>query len=200
MTRTTAFLVGAPLAFAALLTLHPMGTGDMFDAVSQNVTPWLIVHYGGAVGFPLMALVIWLLIRGLPGRAATVARFALPVYAVFYGAYEALFGIATGIIADAGNDLRGAEREGAAAAVEAITTSPVVGEPGLFVSVGSVAWWVAVSGALVALKRAGVRRSALVLFGLGGLLTFHVPIGPPALVCLSIAAYMIERRRILVAS
>jgi hypothetical protein len=46
-----------------------------------------------------MALVIWQLIRDLPGRAATVARVALPVY----GLYEALVGIATGIAADAGS-------------------------------------------------------------------------------------------------
>jgi hypothetical protein len=195
-----AFLVGAPLAFAALLTLHPMGAGDMFDAVSENVTPWLIVHYGGAVGFPAMALVIWLLIRDLPGRAATVARCALPVYAVFYGVWEALFGIATGIIAGAGNDLAGAEREGAEAAFNSIISSPLVGEPGVFVSIGSLAWWTAISAAILALKHAGVRRSALVLLGLGGLLAFHVPIGPPALVCLSIAAYMIERHRARVAA
>ncbi len=88
------------------------------------------------------------------------------------------------------------EREGAAASVDAIITSPMVGEPGVFVSVGSIAWWVAISGALVALKNAGVGRSTLVLFGLGGLMAFHVPIGPPALVCLSIAAYAIERRRV----
>ena len=74
MSRTTAlraFLVGAPLAFAALLTQHPMGTGDIFTGVSENVTPWLAVHYGAAVLFPLMALVVWLLIRDLSGRAAT---------------------------------------------------------------------------------------------------------------------------------
>jgi len=195
-----AFLVGAPLAFAALLTLHPMGTGDMFDAVSENVTPWLIVHYGAAVGFPAMALVIWLLIRDLTGRSATIARCALPVFAVFYGVWEALFGIATGIVADAGNDLDGAQREGAEAAFNAIVSSPLVGEPGVFVSVGSLAWWTAISAAIMALKHAGVRRSALVLLGLGGLLTFHVPIGPPALVCLSIAAYTIERHRARVAA
>ena len=195
-----AFLVGAPLAFAALLTLHPMGTGDMFDEVSENVTPWLLVHYGGAVGFPAMALVIWLLIRDLPGRAATIGRFALPVYAVFYTVWEAIFGIATGIIADAGNSLSGTEREGAAAAVDAIIASPIVGESGVFVSIGSLAWWTAISAAIMALKHAGVRRSALVLLGLGGLLTFHVPIGPPALVCLSIAAYLIDRDRARVAA
>ena len=43
------------------------------------------------------------------------------------------------------------------------------------------------------LKHAGVRTAALVLLGLGGLMTFHAMIGPPALVCLSAAAYMIER-------
>jgi hypothetical protein len=198
MTLTTAhraFLVGAPVAFAALLTLHPMGTGDLFDEVSRSVTPWLIVHYGGAVGFPAMALVIWLLIRDLPGRAATIARFALPVYAVFYTVWEAIFGIATGIIADTGNGLSDTQREGTAAAVDAIVASPIVGEAGVFASIGGLAWWVAVSAAIMALKQAGVRRSALVLLGLGGLMTFHVPIGPPALVCLSIAAFMIDRHR-----
>jgi hypothetical protein len=198
MTRTTAlraFLVGTPLAFAALLTQHPMGTGDMYTEVAANVTPWLLVHYGGAVLFPLMAVVIWALIRDLPGRAASIARVALPVYAVFYGVWEAIFGIATGIVADTGNGLSGAERDGAAAVVDTIIASPIVGEAGVFVSIGSIAWWVAISAAIMALKHAGVRRSALVLLGLGGLLAFHVPIGPPALVCLSIAAYMIERHR-----
>ena len=198
MSRTTAlraFMVGAPLAFAGLLTQHPMGTGDMYTEVSQNVTPWLAVHYGGAVFFPLMALVIWLLIRDLSGRAATIARFALPVYAVFYTVWEAIFGIATGILADTGNDLGAAEREGAAAAVDNIVSSPIVGEAGVFGSIGGLAWWVAISAAIMALKHAGASRVALVLLGVGGLMTFHVPIGPPALVCLSGAAYLIERRR-----
>jgi hypothetical protein len=142
-----------------------------------------------------MAVVIWALIRDLSGRAATIARVALPIYAVFYTVWETIFGIATGIAADSGNGLKGAERDGAAAVVDTIVASPIVGESGLFVSIGSIAWWVAISAAILALKHAGVRRSALVLFGLGGLLTFHVPIGPPALVCLSVAAYMIERHR-----
>jgi hypothetical protein len=193
-----AFMIGAPLAFAALLTQHPMSTGDFYAGVSENVTKWLAVHYGGAVFFPLMALIVWLLVRGLGGRAATVARIALPTFAVFYGVWEALFGIATGMVADAGNGLGTAEREGTVAAFDAIVGSPLVGEMGVFVSVGSIAWWVGISAAIMALNQAGVRRAALVLLGLGGLLTFHVPIGPPALLCLSAAAFMIERRRLLV--
>jgi hypothetical protein len=142
-----------------------------------------------------MALVVWLLIRDLSGRAATIARFALPVYAVFYTVWETIFGIATGILADTGNDLSGAEREGVGEAVNAIVSSPLMGESGVFVSVGSLAWWTAIAAAIMALKHAGFTRPPLVLLALGGLLVFHVPIGPPALVCLSIAAYLIERHR-----
>jgi hypothetical protein len=197
MSRTTAlraFLLGAPLAFAALLTQHPTGDGDLYATVSDNVGPWLAVHYGGALFFPLMALVVWLLIRGLSGRAVTIARVALPVYAVGYLVFEALFGIATGILANTGNHLSGAERQGVVEAVNDIAGSPMVGDPGVFVSVATLAWWVAISAAIMALKRVGVRPAALVLLGLGGLMTFHAILGPPALVCLSAAAYIIDRR------
>ena len=135
MTRTTAiraFVVGAPLPFAALLTQHPMGGGDLFELVSDNLTTWLTIHYAGRVFFPLMALVVWLLIRDLPGRAATIARWALPVFAVFYTVWEAVFGIAIGLIAQSGSDLSGAERAGAAAAVDHIVASPLFGEAGAF--------------------------------------------------------------------
>jgi hypothetical protein len=198
MSRTTAlraFLVGAPLPFAALLTQHPMGTGDLFTEISGSVTPWLVIHYAGAIFFPLMALVVWLLIRDTSGRAATIARVALPVYAVFYTVWEAIFGIANGMLADSGNHLSGAERQGVAETVEDIVSSPFFGESGVFVSVGSLAWWTAIAAAIMALKHAGATRLPLVLLGLGGLLVFHVPIGPPALCCLSAAAYVIERRR-----
>lgn len=198
MSRNTAlraFLIAAPPPFAALLAQHPMGGDDLFTEISGSVTPWLLIHYSGAVFFPLMALVVWLLIRDIPGRAATIARFALPVYAVFYTVWEALFGIANGIIASAGSDLSGAEREGASKALDAIVSSPLVGETGVFSSIGSLAWWTAIAAAIMALKQVGVGRVRLVLLGLGGLLVFHVPIGPPALCCLSAAAYLIERHR-----
>jgi hypothetical protein len=195
MTRRTAFMVGAPLAFAALLTQHPMGAGDFFEAVADNVTPWLMVHLAGAVLFPAMALVIWLLIRDIPGRAAAVARIALPIYAISYVVFEAVMGIAAGVLAHAGNDFEGAQRQGLAEAINTIPTSPIVGESGVFSSVGSVAWWIAISAAIMALKSVGASRKSLVLLGLGGLMTFHVLLGPVVLVCLSAAVYLIERRR-----
>ena len=198
ITPRSAFLIGAPLLFAALLMLHPMGGGDFATLVSENLTPWLAVHYGGAVLFPLMGYVVWLLIRDLPGRAATVARIAIPVYAVFYAAFEAMMGIATGVMSQQGNGMTGAERDGVAEAVNAIPTHPIVGDGGLFAAVGSVAWIVAITGAILALRAAGVRPGALVLLGIGTFMAMHVPpFGPIALVCLSSAAFLIERRRSL---
>ena len=194
-TIRSALLVGAPLAFAALLMLHPMGGGDFATLVSENLTPWLTVHYGAAVLFPLMGYVIWVLIRDLHGRAATVARVAIPVYAVFYGAYEAMMGLATGIMMQQGNGMTGAERDGVAEAVNAIPTHSIVGDGGLLSTVGSIAWITAITGAILALRAAGVRTPALVLLGLGTLMAIHIPpVGPIALLCLSGAALMIVRR------
>jgi hypothetical protein len=183
--RLQAFLVTAPLAFAALLTQHPTGGGDFYSEVADNLTPWMTVHYGAAILFPTMALVVWLLLRGLPGRAAAVARVALPVFAVLFGVYEANVGIAGGLAADAGSR----------ATFDAIVSSPVVGESGIFLSVGSIAWWTAISGAILALRQAGASAASLVLLGIGGLMVFHALAGPFALVALAAAAYLIERRR-----
>ena len=53
--RTTAFLVGVPLAWGILLLFHPTGEGDEFYPVLQDqVTPWLVVHIGTMIFLPLM--------------------------------------------------------------------------------------------------------------------------------------------------
>jgi hypothetical protein len=187
-TARRALLVGAPLAFAALLMLHPTGGSDFAVLVSENLTAWLAVHYGAAVLFPLMGYLLWVLIADLPGRAATVARYAIPVYAVLYGVYEAMVGLATGLATQEGGDR-------VAGAVNGIATHPIVGEGGVLPTAGGLAWIVAVTGAILALRAAGVRTSALVLLGIGTLMILHIPpIGPVALACFAGAAVMIVRR------
>lgn len=200
MSLTTArkwLLIGAPLAFAALLQkFHPVGGDDFYTLVSENTTDWLTVHYGAAVMFPLMGYLVWLLVRDIPGRAATVTRVALPIYAVFYGVFEAMVGLASGMMAQQGNGMTGAAREGVAEAVNGIVTHPILGDAGLFTSIGSVAWLVAITGAILALRQIGVGRRALILLGLGTFMAVHVPpIGPVALLCLSAAAFLVERHR-----
>ena len=66
----------------------------------------------------------------------------------------------------------------------------------MFGSIGGIAWVVAVVAAVVALKRAGVGTTALVLLAIGGMMIMHVPpFGPVALVCLGGAAFLAERSR-----
>ena len=140
---TRAWMIVAPLVFAALLIAHPMGD-TFYAAASEHNTAWLTVHVGAAVFFPLMAAVVWCLLRGLDGRAALVARGSLLVFAVFYTAWEVMTGIATGVLAGAG-DVEGVER---------ITTHWISGELGLFNSVGALAWTAAIAAAVVALRDA----------------------------------------------
>ena len=102
-----------------------------------------------------MAAVVWRLLRGVGGRAAGVARAALAVFAVAYTAWEVMTGIATGVLAGAG-DVQGVER---------ITTHWISGELGVFNSVGLLAWTAAIAAAVVALRAAGASRGLLI--GLG---------------------------------
>jgi hypothetical protein len=69
----------------------------------------------------LIALAIYLLTEGLEGRAVSVSRWAKGVFAVFFSAYDAAAGIATGYA------LRAAQRlsaEGQAAVYEAVKDMP----------------------------------------------------------------------------
>jgi hypothetical protein len=174
----------APLGFAALLMAHP--TGDTFyEAAGAHNTAWLTVHVGAAVLFPLMAAVVWRLLRGVPGPAARIGRGALVVFAVSYTAWEVMTGIATGVLAGAGD----------ADGVERITTHWLSGELGVFNSVGSLAWTAAIAAGVVALRAAGARPAVLVGLGLSALMVMHVPpIGPLALTGLAAAAMLGQSR------
>jgi hypothetical protein len=177
----------APLGFAVLLLAHPMGDGSLYAVASRHVTTWLVVHIVAAVLFPAMAAVVWHLLRDLDGVAATVGRVALPVFAVFYTAWEVMTGVATGVLASAGE----------AKAVDHLASSPIAGELGLFNSVGALAWTVAIAAAVLAWRRAGAPRGTLVALGASSLMVMHVPpIGPVALVCLAGAVVSLRRVRI----
>lgn len=184
-----AAMAGAPVAFAGVLLLHPNGGSDFADLVARDPTRWIGVHLAGALFLPLMALVVWRLVRGLDGRAARVARVALPVFVVAYGTWEALVGIAAGVMTREGGPA-------VAGAVNALATDPVVGELGVINAIGALAWLVAIWAAVVALRQAGVGAVALVPLALAALMVQHPPpVGPAVLVGLGFAAWSIERLR-----
>ena len=188
------FLVGVPLAWAVLLLFHPGGDADtIYLSIQDEVTRWLVVHIGMMLFIPLMAVVVYLLLRGVEGTAARVSRIALVPYVIFYSAWETLQGTANGILADKVNGLPETERATGADLVQDFAESPLVRDLGVFAIIGSLGLITALIAAGVALRRnAGAPLSVAVLLGLSGfLITAHPPPYGPVGLVLFIAAVLL---------
>jgi hypothetical protein len=101
------------------------------------------------------------------------------VFVVFYGAGDALLGIATGILARGAGDLSTEVREGRAEVIAMLFEDPVAN---VLYSVSELGWLVGLLAAVVALYAGGSPRFPLVLLVLSGcvLLVFDhpAPYGP----------------------
>lgn len=191
-----AFLIGVPLAWAVLLLFHPSGDGtQIYQDIEGNVTAMLVVHIGTMFFIPLMAAAVYLLLRGVEGTAARVARFALVPFVVFYGVWEALQGIATGLLTSEVDDLSGSQVTTGETLIQDFAENPLVRDFGVFSTIGSLSLIVALIAAGVALRRAGAPQPVAVLLGISGvLITAHPPpFGPTGLVLFVIAVVLYAR-------
>jgi hypothetical protein len=188
-----AFMVGVPLLWGILLLFHPVGD-EFYTTIEDHLTRWQAVHLGSMVFIPLMAGVMFLLLRGVEGTAAWVGRIAVAVFAVVYLVFEALVGIGAGLLVDNLNGLPAAER---ADAVDDYMDSQIIT---VFETVGSAGWIFASIAAAVALSpRADGGRSVAVvlLLVLSAVpITFHVtPFGPVGLTLFIAAVVLVVRNR-----
>jgi hypothetical protein len=71
---------------------HPAGVADAVERGGWFM--WFHIIQLPLTG--LIALAVYLLIEGLEGRAVSASRWAIGVFAVFFSAYDAAAGIATG--------------------------------------------------------------------------------------------------------
>jgi hypothetical protein len=192
--KQLAFLIGVPLAWAVLLLFHPIGSGDLYDEVRDEVTRWQVVHVGTLFFIGLMGLAVYLLVHELPGTAARVSRWAAAVFVLFYGAWEAVAGLAVGALVQYTNGLPPAERSTGSDAIESLNDNAIVGDFGLLGSIGALAWITAVIAAAFAVRRAGAPLAAAVLLGLSAILANHPPpTGPIGLVFFAAAVVLIAR-------
>jgi hypothetical protein len=193
----TVFIVSVPLAWAVLLLFHPSGdAGSIYADVHDDVAAMLVVHVGMLLFIPLMAAVIWLLIRGIDSTAARVSRIALIPFVVFYSAWETLQGIANGVLVDEVNGLPEADRALGADLIQSFAESPMVRDFGVFAILGSLGLIVAILAAGMALRAdAGAPAWVPVMFGIAGLLiTGHPPpTGPLGLVLFVLAFILFTR-------
>lgn len=189
-----AFVIGVPLLWAVLLLFHPGGEGtEIYLDAQDNVTRFLVVHIGMMVFIPLMAVVVYLLLRGVEGTAARVSRIALVPFVVFYSAWEALQGIGVGILVNELNGLPQAEPALREDLVQDFAEHVLIGPFGVFGSIGSMGLIVAAIAAGVALyRRAGAPVYVPVLLSISGLLiTVHPPPYGPTGLGLFIAAVLL---------
>ena len=191
-----AFLIGVPLAWAALLLFHPLGEGEMYAGLQDDVSRWLVVHVGTMIFIPLLAVAIYLLVRGIENTAAQVCRIALATFALFYTAWEVLMGIGTGVLVQAVNGLPAAERATGSNLVSEFTENIFVRDFGVFNIIGSLSLITATIAAGIALRRqAGVPLSVPILLGLCGfMIAAHPPpFGPIGLVLFTAAVLLYAR-------
>ena len=190
------FLVVPPLALAAVLLFHPPGGDPVYEGVRGDVDAWLFVHIGMLLALPFLGIAAYLLLDGLHGLAALVSRVALVFFLVFYTAYEATVGVATGVLVDHANGLTGAEQAAVGDAIQELNRNAVLSDPSVALALGSLGWIVAMVAAAVALRRAGAGWTITVLVVLAAAFAVHPPpIGPIALVCFVAAAVLLERSR-----
>jgi hypothetical protein len=70
-----AFITVPPLVLAGVLLMHPNDEGDtIYESVRPIVDNWILVHIVLLLAFPFLILAAFMLLGGLTGRAAPVAR------------------------------------------------------------------------------------------------------------------------------
>lgn len=95
---STIVLVALPgLALAAVGHLvHP---GSLDESTARA---WWTVHVYLVPVFPLISLALWVLLRGVAGPVAALARVAAYGFATFYTALDVLSGIGAGLVVETG--------------------------------------------------------------------------------------------------
>jgi hypothetical protein len=189
------FLIGTPLAWAVLLWFHPNVAADnVYRDLRDDVNTYLIVHVGTLIFIGLMGVALYMLVRDLPGRAATISRLAIGPFVLFYSAWETVIGLATGALVQHANDAPPGQRPAVSDAIQALGANGIVGESGVVGIVGGLAWVIAVIAAAVAVRRAGAPILATVLLGLSLVVISHPPpIGPVGLACFAGAVLVLYR-------
>ena len=147
-----------------LTLLHPGGVGNEpppYAGIADDANKWIFVHFAQLVLTPLVAVGVWLLLDGIQSAAATIARASLVVWMVFFSAFDAIAGIAVGVLTRYANSLAGQEREAVIGAIDFLfQDSKFAGGNNfsLLGDLGQFSWVLLVLAATVALWRAGVSR------------------------------------------
>ena len=186
-------LLAPLLALAGLEIVHPQP--DETAQALMDASTWFAgfhVIQLALTGFVALSV---LLLADSFGRAdAWVTRLGIGVFLVFYSAYDAVAGIATGLAMRSARDLSTVQQEGV---FDVVKDWPALGPPFALSIVGTLGWVVAVGSLALAARRQSAPRREWILIGLAAvfLLGGHpFPFGTLAFGCLFAAALLHEWR------
>jgi hypothetical protein len=176
-----------------LLLFHPApDPDDIYGSLRDEPTRWLVVHFGTLVFIGLMGAAVFLLVRGLPGLSAQISRVAAGAYVLFYGAGEAILGIAAGVLVKYANGAPENEQAGVAAAIQTLWDDVLSAD--VAATLGAIAWAVAIIAAAIALRQAGAPLAVSLVLAVSTIALLHgPPIGPVGLLCFAAAVALLAR-------
>jgi hypothetical protein len=153
-------VLAAPLLWLVPAFVHPNEAGNLFEGIADQANKWIFVHVAQLVLTPFIAAGVWMLLGGVQSVAAQVARAALVIWMVFFSAFDAVAGIATGVLTRYANSLAGQERETVGRAIDFLFHDSQLagGEFSVLGNIGHADWVVLAIAAAVALWRARLSR------------------------------------------
>jgi hypothetical protein len=189
-----ALLLGPPLALAAWTIVHPRPDENDPQEVMDVATWFMVFHVIQLALLGLVALSVLLLADDFGRADAWTTRLGVGVFLLFFGAYDSIAGIATGLAMRTARDLPAAQQDG----VWAVVKDWPGFEPAVFSLnvVGTLGWVVAVGALAVAARRMRAPRSQWIFVALAALFLMGghpAPFGTIAFGSLFVAALLRER-------
>jgi hypothetical protein len=192
-------LLGAPLMLGILEIWHP--TSVVFDQMvssPESAKWWLTLHLIQLPLFGLLALAMYYVLEGVQNLFATISRIALWFFVVYYGALDAIAGIATGILFNKAQTFNFTNEEDPLfnATFDLFFSLFTLDAPGASIisqiAVGS--WFIAGLAAALALYMKGLNRVGVIFISLATLV-FHshaYPNGTIGMFLLAAGIFLIE--------
>jgi hypothetical protein len=187
-------VLAAPLLWVVVAFLHP--TDEPYEGIADEANRWIFVHVAQLVLTPFLAAGVWMLLGGIQSVAAAITRAVLAFWMVFFSAFDAVAGIATGVLTRHANSLTGEAQAGVVAAIEFLWNDSRLAGGGFSVLgiLGQGTWVVLAIAATVALYRARASRVVVAATFVSVLFATHA--GPAAAVGL-VALFVAELLRFL---
>jgi len=185
-----AVLFGAPLLYLVLGLLHPTADPKLGDETGLFIG----LHIAQLFLIGGLSYALWLLVEGLEGRAASLARALILPYAIAYTALDSIIGIAGGVMVRDANELPAADQAAAGRLIDATREADPAGYALYF---GAGLLWLAAALAAAAALRKSAPRPALMLMAIGAVV-FAVghprPTGPIGMGLFLAGVLWLERR------